>query len=93
MITKEEVLRLAALAHLKVRENELEKLMKDMDEIIAFADRINREVGDDPIMPFDESAVNMNDLREDNVEPSTDRERLFENGSTAHGLFCMEVSI
>ena len=44
MISKEEVIKLAKLARLDFSDDELDKIIKDMDDIIAFADTINNSV-------------------------------------------------
>ena len=47
MITKEEVIKLANLARLDFSEDELDRIIKDMGDIIAFADTINNSVEGD----------------------------------------------
>ena len=47
MISKEEVIKLAKLARLDFSDDELDKIIKDMDDIIAFADTINNSVEGD----------------------------------------------
>lgn len=46
MITKQEVRWLARLAKLNVEDGELDKLTKDMDEIVGFAGQINAAVAE-----------------------------------------------
>ena len=41
MVTKEEIMKIAILSKLSVEEDEIDKLTKDMSEIISFADTIN----------------------------------------------------
>ena len=47
MITKEEVIKLANLARLDFSDDELDRIIKDMGDIIAFADTINNSVEGD----------------------------------------------
>ena len=51
MISKEEVIKLAKLARLDFSDDELDKIIKDMDDIIAFADTINNSVEGEQCSP------------------------------------------
>lgn len=72
MISKEEVIKLAKLARLDFSDDELDKIIKDMDDIIAFADTINNSVeGDaDKIRNISTSATPAEEFRKDEVKPS-----------------------
>lgn len=77
MVTKEEVRKIARLAKLSVEEDELDELTAAMDEIIAFADTVNRagdETGD-----FDVLHGLQNAFREDTVRPSAPQEEILSN--------------
>ena len=69
MISKEEVIKLAKLARLDFSDDELDKIIKDMDDIIAFADTINNSVeGDaDKIRNISTSATPAEEFRKDEV--------------------------
>ncbi|MCI9576270.1 MAG: Asp-tRNA(Asn)/Glu-tRNA(Gln) amidotransferase subunit GatC [Clostridiales bacterium] len=76
-ITREDILQIATLAKLSVDESELEKLTKDMSEMISFADTISAvstEASD-----FDNINGLINVMREDVVEESFDRDEILRN--------------
>ena len=64
MVDREEILKIATLSKLFVSEEELPKLTTDMEQMIAFADTINNLC---------------NVLREDEVVPSLDRDKILGN--------------
>ncbi len=77
MVTKEEIMKIAILSKLFVADDEIDKLTKDMGEIISFADTINNaadEGGD-----FDNINNLSNVLRDDEVVPSFEREKILQN--------------
>ena len=77
MVTHEEIRKIAKLAKLSVGDDELDRLTKDMSEIIGFADTINA-VGADA-SDFDNINGLSNAFREDAVVPSFDREEILKN--------------
>ena len=81
MISKEEVIKLAKLARLDFSDDELDKIIKDMDDIIAFADTINNSVeGDaDKIRNISTSATPAEEFRKDEVKPSLPNEKILSN--------------
>lgn len=95
MITKEEVIKLARLARLDFSDEELDKIIKDMDDIIAFADTINNSVeGDaDKIRNVSSSAIPAEDFREDVVKESLPNEKILSNVSGSKGMFCVKGGI
>ncbi len=76
-VTHEDVMKIAVLSKLFVREEELDKLTEDMAEIISFADTINEAT--DEGVEFDNINNLSNALREDTVVPSLDREKILQN--------------
>lgn len=95
MITKEEVLKLANLARLDFSDEELERIISDMDDIIAFADTINNSVeGDaDKIRNVSLNAIPAEDFREDVVKPSLPNEKILSNVTASKGCFCVKGGI
>ncbi len=77
MVTKEEIAKIAILSKLFVAEDEMDKLTEDMAEIIFFADTINN--ASDEGSDFDNINNLSNVLREDEVVPSLDREKILAN--------------
>ncbi len=77
MVTKEEIMKIAILSKLFVADDEIDRLTKDMGEIISFADTINNAA--DEGSDFDNINNLSNVLREDEVVPSLDREKILRN--------------
>ena len=95
MISKEEVLKLARLARLDFSDDELEKIMRDMDDIIAFADTINNSVEGDAekIRNVSSSATPAEEFRDDVVKDSLPNEKILSNVSGSKGMFCVKGGI
>ena len=95
MISKEEVLKLAGLARLDFSDEELEKIIKDMDDIIAFADTINNSVEGDAekIRNISSNAIPSEQCREDIVKPSLPNEKILSNVNASKGMFCVKGGI
>lgn len=77
MVTKEEILDIALLSKLEVTEDELDSLTDEMMNIIKFADTINSFDGE--IGEFDDINGLKNEMRDDVVIESYDRERILAN--------------
>ncbi len=79
MVTNEDVIKIARLAKLSVKDEELETLTQDMIEIIKFADTINNatETGEE----FDNINNLSNVLREDEVVQSYDCNEILKNAN------------
>ncbi|MCA9770415.1 Asp-tRNA(Asn)/Glu-tRNA(Gln) amidotransferase subunit GatC [Candidatus Dependentiae bacterium] len=69
-ITREEVLKIARISRLNIHEEEVEPLMKQLDDVLSYAQRV-KEVAADIQEP---STKNMNFFRED-VVIKTDPEK------------------
>lgn len=95
MITKDEVIKLARLARLEFSDDELDKIIKDMDDIIAFADTINNSVeGDaDKIRNVSSSATPAEEFRADVVKESLPNEKILSNVNGSKGMFCVKGGI
>ncbi len=79
MVTHEDVLQIARLAKLSIKEEKLDALTKDMADIITFADTINN--ASEPGEEFDNINHLSNVFREDTVVPSYDREQILSNAN------------
>lgn len=77
MVTREEILKIATLSKLFVSEEELPKLTSDMEQVIAFADTINN--AEDSATEFDNINNLSNVLREDEIIPSLERDKILGN--------------
>ena len=89
MVTREDVLQMARLSKLYIKEEELDALTKDMDNIIAFAETISTAQCEQT--NFDNINNLTNVLREDVVVPSYDREEVLKNAeSQDEGYFLVK---
>ena len=89
MVTREDVLQMARLSKLYIKEEELDALTKDMDNIIAFAETISTAQCEQN--NFDNINNLSNVLREDVVVPSYDREEILKNAeSQDEGYFLVK---
>ena len=77
MVSNEDILKIARLAKLSVKPEELDGLTKDMNGIIEFANTINKVSTEDT--GFDNINNLSNVFREDTVVPSYDREEILKN--------------
>ena len=95
MIEKNEILKLAKLARLEFSDDELDRISKDMDDIIAFADTINNSVeGDaDKIRNVTTFAIDAEECREDIVKESLPNEKILSNVSASKGMFSVKGGI
>ena len=89
MVTREDVLQMARLSKLYIKEEELDALTKDMDNIIAFAETISAAQCEQT--NFDNINNLSNVLRDDVVVPSYDREEILKNAeSQDEGYFLVK---
>ena len=89
MVTREDVLQMARLSKLYIKEEELDALTKDMDNIIAFAETLSAAQCEQT--NFDNINNLSNVLREDVVVPSYDREEILKNAeSQDEGYFLVK---
>ena len=89
MVTREDVLQMARLSKLYIKEEELDALTKDMDNIIAFAETISAAQCEQT--NFDNINNLSNVLREDVVVHSYDREEILKNAeSQDEGYFLVK---
>lgn len=77
MVSNEDILKIARLAKLSVKPEELDGLTKDMNGIIEFADTVNKVSAEDT--GFDNINNLSNVFRDDTVVPSYDREEILKN--------------
>ena len=87
MVTREDVLQMARLSKLYIKEEELDALTKDMDNIIAFAETISAAQCEQT--NFDNINNLSNVLREDVVVPSYDREEILKNAESQDEGYCL----
>ena len=77
-ISKDDILKVAALARLEITPAELESLYKDLAQIIAYVDQIQK-VNTDGIIPESQFVGAENIFRDDIVKPSLTQEEALAN--------------
>ena len=77
-ITKEQVQHVANLARLAITEEETEKLTKQLDQIITFAEQLN-ELDTENVEPTTHVLHMKNVLREDKASQGLPREEVLKN--------------
>ena len=87
MITKEEIIKIAKLSKLHVSENDLESYSEQISKILDYMSQLN-EVDTENIDEFSNKLFDNNqELREDVVEPSLDRDRVLKNSPDSDGVY------
>lgn len=77
-IKKEEILHIAKLASLKIKDEEIEEYRKNLQDILNFANTIN-SVDTDKLEETNGTSTNVNFLREDEIVEFKDKESLMKN--------------
>lgn len=77
-VTRELVLHIAELAHLKLKEEEIEKFQKELNQILEYVDKLN-ELDTSEVEPLSHPLPVVNVTREDKLQPSTAREEALKN--------------
>jgi aspartyl-tRNA(Asn)/glutamyl-tRNA(Gln) amidotransferase subunit C len=93
-VTKTEIERLAHLVRLRFCDEELDKFAHEFDEIIAFADTINRSVegATEDIRSVGSALVGFEQLREDEAMPSLPVEKIVSGAEDKDGFFSVKRS-
>ncbi|MGI6702940.1 MAG: Asp-tRNA(Asn)/Glu-tRNA(Gln) amidotransferase subunit GatC [Clostridia bacterium] len=87
MITKEDVEYVAGLARLELTEEEKEEFAKTLGDILEYVQRLE-DVDTGSVQTTAHILPLINVYREDEVEPSVDRERILANApDTLNGCF------
>ena len=87
MITKEEIIKIAKLSKLHVSENDLEPYSKQISNILDYMSQLN-EVDTENIDEFSNKLFDSNqNLRNDVVEPSLDRDKVLKNSPESDGVY------
>jgi aspartyl-tRNA(Asn)/glutamyl-tRNA(Gln) amidotransferase subunit C len=88
-VTREDVLHVAALAKLKLGEEELERMQRDLTRILGYVDLLG-ELSLDDVEPTAHVAVDAAPLRPDSIVPGLTREEaLAEAPRTLEGGFAV----
>ncbi len=81
-VTKELVIHIAELAHLKLKEDEIEKFQKELNQILEYVENLN-EIDTSNVEPLSHPLPAINVFREDNVQESIPREEALKNAPDA----------
>ena len=86
-INKEEILHIAKLADIKIKENEIDEYAKNLQDILNFAQIINN-VNTDNVEESIGTANNFNVFRRDEIKEFEDKESLLQNApEQEEGMF------
>lgn len=77
-VEKEEILHIAKLASLNIKEEEIEEYRKNLQDILNFANIVN-SVNTDNVSETIGSTNNINMFREDEIKEFDDKEALLQN--------------
>lgn len=78
MIDTDKIKNLCQLAHLKMSEDEQEKFAGELEDIVQYVEKLD-ELDTDKVEPTAFAVPMKNNLREDKVEVSLDREEALKN--------------
>jgi aspartyl-tRNA(Asn)/glutamyl-tRNA(Gln) amidotransferase subunit C len=85
-VTDELIDKLAHLSRLKFEAKEKEEIKKDLENMIAFIDKLN-ELDTSGVKPLTHMTAATNVLREDEVKGSASREQALKNAPLHDGKF------
>jgi aspartyl-tRNA(Asn)/glutamyl-tRNA(Gln) amidotransferase subunit C len=85
-VTKKDVEYIAELAKLRFKDEELEKFTEQLNEILAYVEKLNK-LDTTNIEPLSHPVEVSNVFREDAVKPSIDREEALRNAPDRSELF------
>ena len=87
-----DIKKLATLSRLRFSEEEMEQFLKEMDEIVAFADTINNSVegSTDEISGVGSYDITYEELRADEVRESLPNEKILSNVEGDKGCFVVK---
>lgn len=77
-ITRELVLHIAELANLKLKEEEIEKFQKELNQILEYVEKLN-ELDTSDVEPLSHPLPVINVMREDKLQKSVEREEALKN--------------
>lgn len=87
-ISKEEVLKIARMSHLELHDNEIPALIKQLEDVLSYAERVRDVSGESQQAPV----RNVNVFREDVVVPS-DAERILAQAPEREGQYVIVPTI
>jgi len=93
MIGQEEIRHIAALARLRIPDERMEQMAKDMNSILAMVDKL-AGLKDDAQIPDSLPTMPAGSVREDTVRPSQPREAVLANAPESYaGCFVVPKTV
>jgi len=83
-ITPQEIAHVATLARLHMSSAEIEAMAKQLDDILTYVAKLN-ELDTEAIVPTTHAISIVNAFREDEVQPSLERDKALANGPRQNG--------
>lgn len=91
-LTRDDVLKVAMLARLKLSESEVERLTSQLGDVLRYVDVLN-EVDTDDVEPMAHAVELVNVLRDDVVRESLPREAALANAPKTDGRYFLVPQI
>ncbi len=85
-VTKKDVVYIAKLARLELKEDEIDSYTGQLNQILDYMDKLN-EVDTENVEPLLHPVENENVFREDVVKPVTSRDDALKNAPASNGEF------
>ena len=85
-LTRDDVVKVATLARLKLSESEIERFTSQLGQVLEYIDVLN-EIDTDDVEPMAHAAELRNVFRDDNPRQSLPREKALANAPQTEGLF------
>jgi len=86
MITKKEIKKISSLAKINISDNELDDYSKQISKILEYMSLLN-EVDTSKVEEFSGQLFNEQSLREDEIEPSLDRDTILDLSPESEGVY------
>ena len=87
MITKEEIKKISSLAKINISDNELDSYSEQVSKILEYMSQLN-EVDTSKVEEFSNQLFNNEQLlRNDEIEPSLDREEIIKLAPDSDGVY------
>ena len=86
MITKKEIKKISSLAKINISDNELDNYSKQVSKILEYMSLLN-EVDTSKVEEFSGQLFNQQSLREDEIEPSLDRDTILDLAPESEGVY------
>ena len=86
MITKKEIKKISSLAKINISDNELDDYSEQVSKILEYMSLLH-EVDTSKVEEFSSQLFNKQSLREDEIEPSLDRDTILGLSPESEGVY------